>query len=150
MPAATVRLYVDNGLVGETKTDDAGKWTFAAANVIAAGEHILRADELTTEGKVQSRVELPFFREEIAKVAVAPAVEQPNAAPEKIGTTLANTAAVPSRIIIQPGHNLWKLSRQIYGKGKRFTVIYAANKDQIRDPAKIFPGQVFLTPTTTE
>ncbi len=145
-PEATVRFYVDNGLVGETKADQIGKWSFAAANPIAAGQHVLRADALAADGKVQSRVELPFFREEVAKLVVAtPAVE-----PEKIGTALANDAAVPSRIIIQPGHNLWKLSRQIYGKGKRFTVIYAANKDQIRDPAMIFPGQILLTPTATE
>lgn len=150
---STVRFYVDNGLVGETKADQSGKWSFAAASPIAPGQHILRADELASNGKVQSRVELPFFREEIAKVVIAPAAPvavSPAVEPQKIGTVLASDAAVPSRIIIQPGHNLWKLSRQIYGKGKRFTVIYAANKDQIRDPAMIFPGQVFLTPTTIE
>ena len=55
-------------------------------------------------------------------------------------------AATPTQIIIQPGNNLWKLSRQIYGKGIMYTVIYEANKDQIRKPELIYPGQIFLTP----
>jgi len=50
------------------------------------------------------------------------------------------------RIIIQPGNNLWKLSRVIYGKGMSYTVIYEANKGQIRNPDLIYPGQIFATP----
>jgi nucleoid-associated protein YgaU len=53
-------------------------------------------------------------------------------------------------VVIQPGNNLWKLSREIYGKGKKYTIIYAANKDQIRNPRLIYPGQVLVTPTQTE
>ena len=49
-------------------------------------------------------------------------------------------------MIIQPGNNLWRLSRQVYGKGIQYTVIYEANKDQIRDPDLIYPGQVFVMP----
>jgi nucleoid-associated protein YgaU len=55
-------------------------------------------------------------------------------------------AAAPTQVIIQPGNNLWKLSRQIYGKGIMYTVIYEANKDQIRRPDLIYPGQIFMTP----
>jgi len=50
------------------------------------------------------------------------------------------------RIVIQPGNNLWRISRVIYGQGIKYTVIYESNKDQIRDPDLIFPGQVFMTP----
>jgi nucleoid-associated protein YgaU len=68
--------------------------------------------------------------------AQVPAVAEP--APEP--------AAAPTQVVIQPGNNLWKLSRQIYGRGILYTVIYEANKDQIRRPELIYPGQVFLTP----
>ena len=53
----------------------------------------------------------------------------------------------PSRLVIQPGNNLWKLSRQIYGKGRMFTIIYEANRDQLRNPNRIFPGQILTAPT---
>jgi nucleoid-associated protein YgaU len=56
--------------------------------------------------------------------------------------------AVPSqgRIVIQPGNNLWRISRVLYGSGSKFTMLYEANKDQIRNPNLIYPGQVFITP----
>jgi nucleoid-associated protein YgaU len=54
--------------------------------------------------------------------------------------------ARPGHVVIQPGNNLWRISRVIYGRGIEYTVIYQANRDQIRDPDLIFPGQIFLTP----
>ncbi len=46
----------------------------------------------------------------------------------------------------QPGQNLWRIARSTYGRGVRYTVIYAANRDTIRDPRLIYPGQVFAVP----
>ncbi len=50
------------------------------------------------------------------------------------------------RVVIQPGNNLWNISRVIYGSGIQYSVIYEANKDQIRNPDLIYPGQIFSTP----
>ena len=60
----------------------------------------------------------------------------------------SEAAAKPrtGRVVIQPGNNLWKLSRVIYGRGVNYTVIYSANKEQIRDPDLIYPGQIFAIP----
>ncbi len=44
------------------------------------------------------------------------------------------------------GDNLWRISRERLGFGRRFTQIYAANATQIRDPKLIYPGQVFVLP----
>ncbi len=52
----------------------------------------------------------------------------------------------PQKLVIQPGNNLWKLSREIYGKGRMFTVIYEANRDQVKNPNKIYPGQILTAP----
>ncbi len=48
--------------------------------------------------------------------------------------------------IVQPGNSLWRIARRSYGEGLRYTVIYDANKDQIRNPDLIYPGQVFVLP----
>ena len=53
---------------------------------------------------------------------------------------------VDGRVIIRRGDTLWAISRETYGRGIRFTVIYLANGDQIRDPDLIYPGQVFRLP----
>jgi len=51
-----------------------------------------------------------------------------------------------SSIIIKPGDNLWRISRKTYGQGIRYTTIYNANRDQIRDPSRIYIGQIFKIP----
>ena len=50
------------------------------------------------------------------------------------------------RVVIQPGNNLWRIAHHTYGEGTRYTVIFDANKDQIRDPDLIYPGQIFTVP----
>ena len=157
VPGSTVRLYIDNQAAGEMTTDASGHWMFGAQIKVAPGRHTLRADEISADGKVKSRVELPFLREDTAKIASVsasgadPATAEsstaaaPGTSAEGNGATSAT--AEPPRIVIQPGNNLWKLSRQIYGRGIEYTVIYEANKDQIRNPNLIYPGQVFSMPS---
>ncbi len=83
-----------------------------------------------------------------------PAPEQPAAEGKKVEVTTtaaaveAAKAVTPDqprlgKIIIQPGNNLWKLSRMIYGRGMNYTVIYQANKDQIRNPDPHLSGADF-------
>jgi nucleoid-associated protein YgaU len=48
--------------------------------------------------------------------------------------------------IISRGDNLWRLSQRTYGNGLRYTVIFGANRGQIRNPNLIYPGQVFVLP----
>ena len=51
--------------------------------------------------------------------------------------------------IVMRGDNLWRISRRIYGQGTRYTVIYDANQGQIRNPDRIYPGQLFVLPSET-
>jgi nucleoid-associated protein YgaU len=45
------------------------------------------------------------------------------------------------------GDSLWRISRSAYGVGTRYAIIYRANREQIRNPNLIRPGQVFVLPT---
>jgi nucleoid-associated protein YgaU len=49
--------------------------------------------------------------------------------------------------VVSRGDSLWHISRVIYGTGMRYAVVYNANRDQIRDPNRIYPGQIFFLPT---
>jgi nucleoid-associated protein YgaU len=49
--------------------------------------------------------------------------------------------------VVSRGDSLWHISRATYGTGMRYAVVYKANRDQIRDPNRIYPGQVFILPT---
>jgi nucleoid-associated protein YgaU len=48
--------------------------------------------------------------------------------------------------IVSRGDSLWRISRVIYGAGMRYAVVYKANRDQIRNPNRIYPGQIFVLP----
>jgi nucleoid-associated protein YgaU len=59
------------------------------------------------------------------------------------------SAAVAPKIattVVSPGDSLWRISRVTYGAGIRYAVVYKANRDQIRNPDRIYPGQIFVLP----
>ena len=60
----------------------------------------------------------------------------------------APAAGEGRRLHVVRGDTLWNISRAHYGEGGRFTVIFAANREQIRDPNLIYPGQIFSLPKT--
>jgi nucleoid-associated protein YgaU len=49
-------------------------------------------------------------------------------------------------VVVQPGNSLWRLAREAYGRGIRYTVIYQANQALIQNPDRIFPGQILTLP----
>ncbi len=75
-----------------------------------------------------------------ADVTANPVANQETANPE---------TELVSHVVIQPGNNLWNISRVIYGKGIAYTTIFQANQEQIKNPNRIYPGQIFTTPGTT-
>lgn len=120
---ARMRIYLDNRLQGDSVAGADGRWSYAPEEPVAEGLHSLRVDQVDPEGGVTARVETPFSRQ---AVRVAQADEE--------------------LVIVQPGNSLWRIARRTYGKGLSYTVIYQANRDQIRDADLIYPGQVFELP----
>ncbi|MCP4820208.1 MAG: LysM peptidoglycan-binding domain-containing protein [Shimia sp.] len=49
-------------------------------------------------------------------------------------------------VTVQPGSTLWAIARDRYGEGTMYVQVFEANKDKIRDPDLIYPGQVFTIP----
>lgn len=123
-PGSTVQIYVDNELIGRTKADENGRWTLTPDRKVDPGSYSLRIDQVKPDGTVVARSQIPFVRGE-------PLADLPP------GTL----------VIIQPGDYLWRIARQRYGAGLQYTLIYEANRAQIRDPDLIFPGQIFMVPT---
>ena len=140
---APVRVYVDEKLVGTAKPGEGGRWLLETPQAIEPGRRIVRADQLENgSGKVMARAEVPFERsaDETALVPVA-------AGGGAGGASGAGNMPAPQNVIIRRGDNLWSISRRLYGRGIRFSTIYEANNDQIRNPHLIYPGQTFVLPT---
>lgn len=122
-PGGAVQLYLDNVLVGRAHTDPEGRWRLSPDRPVDPGVYQLRADQVNEAGKVTARAELPV------QVSKAPP-DFPRDA----------------NIVVQPGNSLWRLARRTYGDGFLYTEIYQANREQIRDPDLIYPGQIFALP----
>lgn len=49
-------------------------------------------------------------------------------------------------VTVQPGFTLWGIAKRQLGQGIMYVQVYEANKDKIKDPDLIYPGQVFTLP----
>ena len=125
--ADVVRVYVNNRPVADLDVDANGDWSGALPE-IDTGVYTLRVDELDAAGDVTSRVETPFRREDPAVLAQS------------------DTSSAVTQITVQAGTTLWAIARERYGEGLLYVEVFEANRDRIRDPDLIFPGQVFALP----
>lgn len=126
---AALRVYLNNALVAEVTGGDDGTWRADVANV-AAGAYDLRVDQLAADGTVIARSETRFIREAAAEIADA-----------------AGGAQNAIRVVtVERGFTLWGIAENMLGSGFDYVQIFNANRDQIRDPDLIYPGQVFTIP----
>jgi nucleoid-associated protein YgaU len=121
-PGATVEIYLGNEPLATVTADASGAWSATSSRALPPGQLELRLDQLTSSGQVAQRVALPFSQ-------ATPADPAPG-----------------QNYVVQRGNNLWRIAQRAYGAGTRYVVIYSANPDQIRNPHKIYPGQVFKIP----
>lgn len=47
---------------------------------------------------------------------------------------------------VQPGDSLSKIAKQFYGNANDYMRIFSANRDQLKDPDRIQPGQQLVIP----
>ena len=143
-PGRKVRAYANDILIGETEVLPGGSFLIEAERNLPVGDYMIRVDVLNDPdgAKVVARAVVPFTREPGEAIAAV----VPAAASETPGGKLQ---AVESAVIIRRGDTLWRISRRVYGHGVRYSTIYLANQAQIRDPNRIWPGQVFKVPQRT-
>ncbi len=47
---------------------------------------------------------------------------------------------------VKKGDSLWKISKDQYGDGAKYMIIFEANKPMLKDPDAVYPGQVLRIP----
>ncbi len=136
-PDRHVRVYVDDKPIKTEPVAKDGSWQLKLPEV-DAGRYTLRVDELDSSGKVTSRLETPFQKEKAEKVVRLASADAAD-----------NTEGVRpqvQKVTIQRGNTLWALAKKNYGKGVLYMQIFNANRQYIRDPDLIYPGQIFTIP----
>jgi nucleoid-associated protein YgaU len=99
------------------------------------------AEVESSSGAVRSRAEVPFNVPETV-VANRSVLDQ------AVGSSQAHQPSQPkiATTVVSRGDSLWRISRVTYGEGLRYAVVYKANQAQIRNPDRIYPGQIFVLP----
>lgn len=61
-------------------------------------------------------------------------------------STSTSTTSTSTTYTVVKGDCLWNIAKKFYGNGSQYTKIYNANKDKIKNPNLIYPGQVLTIP----
>ncbi|MDH3453840.1 MAG: LysM peptidoglycan-binding domain-containing protein [Desulfuromonadales bacterium] len=114
-------------------------------------KHSRRAIVLTEENKARRAVEEAqrALEEEKARQVVQETVKPPKTVPKAEAPPAPPKPAPAPKITLLSGYNvgegetLWTISAhpQVYNEGLLWPLLYQANRDQIKDPRQIFPGQ---------
>jgi nucleoid-associated protein YgaU len=106
----------------------------------------------SSTGALRSRAEAPANAPEAAAdrsrqdVAVAQPEATATIPPPRGGSSSAVAEPRTATTVVSRGDSLWRISRLTYGDGTRYALVYRANRNLIRDPNRIYPGQTFILP----
>lgn len=164
-PGVALRLYLNDSFVASVTAGTDGRFAVTINEGVAHGSYRVRIDEVgSNSGAVRARAEVPFKVPDTATTS-GPAQATSSKKPDIVaaqqpqlataGTTVPPQGASPSTVVVPKiatttvsrGDSLWRLSHLSYGAGTRYAVIYKANQAQIRNPNRIYPGQIFVLPT---
>jgi nucleoid-associated protein YgaU len=127
--SSSVRVTLNNEPINLGEIGPGGQWSLDLPDV-DPGTYTLRLDQIAADGTVTRGVETPFLREDPMRIRDNPMLATPGA----------------SVITVQRGFTLWGIAEANFGQGVLYVQIFAENRDAIRDPDLIFPGQIFALP----
>ncbi len=136
-----VRIYIDNAHIKDAEIQADKSWS-ARLEEILPGRYTLRVDEVSLVGDVVSRIEMPLQKESGAFVKAMLGAAAVSADAE----TGVEAEPAARLLTVQRGYTLWGISRNRFGLGRLYVNIFDLNRDQIRDPDLIYPGQIFKMP----
>jgi nucleoid-associated protein YgaU len=164
-PGAALRLYLNDTYLASSRAAAEGHFAFTVSQPVAPGSYRARLDEIASDSAaIRSRAEVPFDIPQ--PEAAVPGHAAPFQVAKQQDTVGAGTSGVagaatsegaavsvtgPKRAttVVTRGDSLWRISRATYGAGEQYAAIFGANRAQIRNPNRIYPGQVFTLPEKT-
>ena len=165
-PGAAMRLYLNDSFVASVTAGADGRFAVTINEGVASGSYRVRLDDVgSNSGAVRARAEVPFNVPDTGVTGSARAQTIGSKRPDLAAAQERQLAAAgapvlpdggspPSTVVVPKiatttvsrGDSLWRLSHLTYGAGTRYAVIYKANREQIRNPNLIYPGQIFVLP----
>ncbi|MDE6053158.1 MAG: phage tail protein [Lachnospiraceae bacterium] len=85
------------------------------------------------------QVTMKEYANQVARITTIPSRDQGGKAKMAVETTNEMYTVVK-------GDCLWNIAKKFYGSGNQYSKIYNANRDKIKNPNLIYPGQVLVIP----
>jgi nucleoid-associated protein YgaU len=139
--AETAELPTEDTAIALSEAPAQPDLSTAPTETAQAADPAASDDETAAVAVAPGEVIDPEPAEMAAAASDAPAVTQPD-------PVAASPASAPATIsvTVQPGFTLWGIAQERYGDGVFYVQVFEANKDKIKDPNLIYPGQVFSVP----
>jgi LysM repeat protein len=161
-PGASVKLYLNDSYIASATAGTDQHFSFTINDGITPGTYRVRVDAVEPKsGVVRAGLEVPF---KVPGPAVASSATKDRAQAEladngqnqqlSVARALPADTGSPSAVVVPKittttvvrGDSLWHISRSTYGEGRRYPSIFEANRNKIRNPDLIYPGQIIVLP----
>ncbi len=114
------------------------------ANFYVAIQSISAWEQGGDPGSIHYKIKLKEYREvKVRKVKVKSDTQKATVSDKE---TRTDNRVQESTYTVAKGDCLWNIAKRLLGSGSRYTEIYELNKDKIKDPNLIYPGQTFVLP----
>jgi nucleoid-associated protein YgaU len=170
-PGATVELLLDGNVYDRAVADKSGQFAMVPPS-LPPGDYSLTLRSRRQDGRealstksvtvalhpsANPRPRDPSQTYQLSSAPQVATAAESTASPEQPADSPSVTSSSGGRssfvgavrkgaVAVVAGDSLWRISRLNFGRGERYPVIYNANRNQIRDPNRIYPGQVIVIP----
>lgn len=128
------------------RTDDRTKDTmdYDSINTLCLIEELTITEKAGEEGDKYVSFKLIEYRE-FGKASVVEKKDKKTAKVKKLGMETTNPKSTGT-YVVKAGDTLWAIAKKYYGNGSQYIKIFNANKDKIKNPNLIYPGQKLTIP----
>lgn len=112
-------------------------------------EELSVSEKAGEEGDKYVSFKLLEYREYGKKYLVEKTADDTKAVKKQAQTEKSNPKQ-PGYYVVRSGDCLWSIAKKFYGDGSKYTIIYNANKDKIKNPSLIMPGWKLKIPDDSE
>jgi nucleoid-associated protein YgaU len=175
-PGATVELLLDGKVYDHAIADKSGQFAMLPPR-LPAGDYSLTLRSRQQDGKEAMSAKSvtvalhpspnpgpsnPSQAYQLASTPQIATARESTASPEQPadpttvtsssgrGSSFVRAVRKGTTAVVAGGDSLWSISRLNFGRGERYPVIYNANRNQIRDPNRIYPGQIIIIPSKAQ
>ena len=131
-----------------TRTLPNGKMLFGTNMKVSLESYTIKEDAKSYGMDVVVTIKLKQYRDYSTKTCnIQFASTKPKAVVQQTRAVENAPKATNQTYTVVKGDCLWNIAKKFYGNGSKYTVIYNANTDKIKNPNLIYPGQVLTIPS---